>query len=233
MKIGEIKKRIKKHKANIIYKNKIKKEINKKRCIDLLKIKELSYPINSLEPYYSRETLDLHYNILYKGYIDNTNKTQEKLENSRRENNFTNIKCLEKDLSFYGSGVILHELFFENLTPPIPTSPDNELLEEIIKDFGSYETFKSQFTSASIAVEASGWCLLVYVPNFKKLEILQCEKHQDLTLWGCILLLVIDMWEHSYYLQYKTKRPKYINAMWNIINWNIVNKRFREAKNYK
>ena len=93
----------------------------------MLKIKELPYPINSLEPYYSRETLDLHYNILYKGYIDNTNKTQEKLENSRRENNFTNIKCLEKALSFYGSGVILHELFFENLTPPIPTSPDNEL----------------------------------------------------------------------------------------------------------
>lgn len=71
-----------------------------------------------------------------------------------------------------------------------------------------------------------GWCLLVYVPEFKKLEILQCEKHQDLTLWGCKPLLVLDMWEHSYYLQYKTKRPDYINAFWNIVNWNIINKRY-------
>ena len=71
-----------------------------------------------------------------------------------------------------------------------------------------------------------GWCLLVYVPEFKKLEILQCEKHQDLTLWGCKPLLVLDMWEHSYYLQYKTKRPDYINAFWNIVNWNVVNKRY-------
>lgn len=71
-----------------------------------------------------------------------------------------------------------------------------------------------------------GWCLLVYVPEFDKLEILQCEKHQNLTLWGCKPLLVLDMWEHSYYLQYKTKRPDYISAFWNIVNWNIINKRY-------
>ena len=73
-----------------------------------------------------------------------------------------------------------------------------------------------------------GWCLLVYVPEFKKLEILQSEKHQNLTLWGCIPLLVLDMWEHSYYLQYKTSRPDYINAFWNIINWNVINKRYNK-----
>lgn len=72
-----------------------------------------------------------------------------------------------------------------------------------------------------------GWCLLVYVPEFDKLEILQCEKHQDLTLWGCVPLLVLDMWEHSYYLQYKTKRPDYVSAFWNIANWNVVNERYR------
>lgn len=77
-------------------------------------------------------------------------------------------------------------------------------------------------------MEASGWCLLVWVESFKKLEILQCEKHQNLTLWGCKPLLAIDMWEHSYYLQYKTKRDEYINAFWNIVNWNFVNKRYLE-----
>lgn len=121
----------------------------------MLKMIELPYPINALEPYYSKETLDLHYHILYKGYVDNTNKTEEKLQKARLENDFSNIKCLEKDLSFYGSGAILHELFFENMGPAVPTEPDIELMKQIIKDFGSYTIFKEQFTEASKAVEAS------------------------------------------------------------------------------
>ncbi|MBS6252249.1 MAG: superoxide dismutase [Clostridia bacterium] len=192
----------------------------------MLKMKELQYPINALEPYYSKETLEIHYNVLYKGYVENTNKTEEKLENARRLQDFKNIKCLEKDLSFFGSGVILHELFFENMGPAIPTSPNKSLMEQIIKDFGTYEIFKEQFTESSKVVEASGWNLLVWVPRFNKLEILQCEKHQNLTLWGCIPLLVLDMWEHSYFLQYRTNRSEYINAFWNIVNWNSVNRRW-------
>lgn len=194
----------------------------------MLKMKELQYPINALEPYYSKETLEIHYNVLYKGYVENTNKTEEKLENARRLQDFKNIKCLERDLSFFGSGVILHELFFENMGPAIPTSPNKSLMEQIIKDFGTYEIFKEQFTESSKVVEASGWNLLVWVPRFNKLEILQCEKHQNLTLWGCIPLLVLDMWEHSYFLQYRTNRLEYINAFWNIVNWNVVNKRWEK-----
>ena len=85
-------------------------------------------------------------------------------------------------------------------------------------------------TEAAKVVEASGWCLLVWVPLFNKLEVLQCEKHQNLTLWGCKPLLVLDMWEHSYFLQYKSNREEYINAFWNIVNWNEVNKRFKNIK---
>ena len=194
----------------------------------MVKKKELQYPLDALEPYYNKETLDIHYNVLYQGYVDNTNKTEEKLNKARETSDFQNIKCLEKNLSFFGSGVILHELFFDNMGPAIPTSPDIELMEQINKDFISFEKFKEQFIESSKVVEASGWNLLVWVPRFNKLEILQCEKHQDLTLWGCKPLLVLDMWEHSYFLQYKTKRPDYINAFWNIINWNEVNKRFRK-----
>ena len=193
----------------------------------MIKMIELPYPVNALEPYYNSETLDIHYNILYKGYVDNTNKTEEKLQQARKTSKFENIKCLEKDLSFYGSGAILHELFFENMGPAIPSSPDINLMEQINKDFGNYEAFKQQFTESSNVVEASGWNLLVWVPRFKKLEILQCEKHQNLTLWGCKPLLALDMWEHSYFLQYKSNRPEYINAFWSIVNWNIVNKRYR------
>ena len=110
----------------------------------MIKMIELPYPMNALEPYYSKETLELHYKILYKGYVDNTNKTHEQLENSRKNNDFTNIKCLEKNLSFFGSGVILHELFFTNMGPAIPTSPSVELMEQINKDFINYETFKKE-----------------------------------------------------------------------------------------
>lgn len=196
----------------------------------MIKMKELAYPTNALEPYYSQETLEIHYNTLYKGYVDNTNKTQEKLKIAREKGDFENIKCLEKDLTFFGSGAILHEYFFENMGIAIPTTPDNLLMEQIIKDFGSYDIFKKQFTESAKTVEASGWNLLVWVPRFRKLEIIQCEKHQNLTLWSCIPLLVVDMWEHSYFLQYKANRGQYIEALWNILNWNIVNQRFKEIQ---
>lgn len=195
----------------------------------MIKMIELPYSLDALEPFYSKETLDLHYNILYKGYVDKTNSSLLNLESARTRNDFKNIKCLEKELSFQGSGAILHEMFFQNMKPASEISRiDCRLVQKIIEDFGSFEAFKRQFSEAATAVEASGWCLLVWVPSFKKLEILQCEKHQNLTLWGCKPLLVLDMWEHSYYLQYKTKRPDYISAFWNIINWEEVNRRFFE-----
>jgi len=187
---------------------------------------DLPYPLDALESYYSKETLLIHYEKLYTGYVDKKNQTEEKLKQARKNNDFSNIKCLEKELSFQGSGAILHQLFFENMGPPIPSSPSVELMEQINKDFGSFEILKKQMTEAAKVVEASGWCLLVWVPLFNKLEVLQCEKHQNLTLWGCRPLLVLDMWEHSYFLQYKSNRAEYINAFWNIVNWNEVNKRF-------
>ena len=133
----------------------------------MLKMIELPYPLNALEPYYSTQTLELHYKILYKGYVDNTNKTQEELKKAREQNDFSNIKCLEKNLSFFGSGVILHELFFENMGPAVPTEPNAKLMEQIIKDFGSYDAFKNQFTEASKVVEASR---LVYFSMDSKVE---------------------------------------------------------------
>ena len=190
----------------------------------------LPYPIDALEPYYSRETLLIHFDTLYTGYVNKTNQAEEKLKQARANNDFSNIKCLEKELSFQGSGAILHQLFFENMGLAIPTSPNVQLMEQINQDFGSFEKLKQQMTEAAKVVEASGWCLLVWVPKFNKLEVLQCEKHQNLTLWGCKPLLVLDMWEHSYFLQYKADRAEYIKAFWNIVNWNEVNKRFEKIK---
>lgn len=130
-------------------------DINNKGGFAMLKMIELPYPLNALEPYYSKETLDLHYHVLYKGYVDNTNQTEEKLNLARKNSDFVNIKCYEKNLSFFGSGAILHELFFMNMGPAVPTEPSLELMEQIIKDFGSFNDFKNQFNEASKMVEGS------------------------------------------------------------------------------
>lgn len=197
----------------------------------MIEMIKLPYSLDALEPYYSRETLNLHYSVLYKGYVNKTNDVLTKLEVARSTNDYSNIKCLEKELSFQGSGAILHQLFFENMiSPKSITSIDYQLIQKITNDFGSVENFKKQFAEAAAVVEASGWCILAWVPKFNKLEVLQCEKHQNLTLWGCKPILVLDMWEHSYYLQYKTSRQEYISAFWNIINWNVVNERFLSIK---
>ena len=194
----------------------------------MIEMIKLPYELDALEPYYSKETLDLHYNILYKGYVQKTNLALIALEKARNTNDFSNIKCQEKELSFQGSGAILHQMFFENLkSAKIKENIiDFNLERDIIKDFGSFEKFKNQFVAASSNMEGSGWGILVWSRELNKLEVLQCEKHQNLTLWGCIPILVLDMWEHSYYLQYKTEKLNYINAIWNIINWKEVNKRY-------
>ena len=147
-----------------IGKNKIHKKINHTYNslggICMIKKIDLPYPLNALEPYYNRETLKIHYETLYTGYVNNTNKTEEKLEQARKTDSYENIKCLERDLSFYGSGAILHQLFFENMGPAVPTSPSFELLEQINEDFTNYEVFKKQFTEAAKAVEASRLVLI-------------------------------------------------------------------------
>lgn len=125
------------------------------RRFEMLEKINLPYNLNALEPFYSRETLNIHYHTLYSAYVDNTNKVEEKLKQARKSNDFENIKCLEKELSFQGSGVILHELFFTNMGPATQSRPSVKLMNQINQDFGTFPVFKSQFTASSKVVEAS------------------------------------------------------------------------------
>lgn len=150
----------------------------------MIKKIDLPYPLNALEPYYNRETLKIHYETLYTGYVNNTNKTEEKLEQARKTNNFENIKCLERDLSFYGSGAILHQLFFENMGPAIPTSPSVGLMEQINKDFINYDIFKNQFTEAAKTVEASRLVLASVGTRFSKIENIAMRKTSEFNAMG-------------------------------------------------
>lgn len=190
----------------------------------------LPYDYNALEPHYDEQTLRLHHDAHHKSYVDGLNNAETKVEEARKNNDFALIKHWERELAFHGSGHILHTLFWENMCPNGGGNPSGPIGDEINKEFGDFETFKKQFSAAAAAVEGSGWTILCWNPMFKKLVILQAEKHQNLTQWGVEPLLILDVWEHAYYLKYQNKRPAFIEAWWNVVNWNVVNQRFEKVK---
>lgn len=194
------------------------------------KLPPLPYSYDALEPNYDEQTVRLHHDAHHKAYVDGLNNAEAKIAEAREKGDFALIKHWERELAFHGSGHILHTIFWENMTPNGGGPAKGEIAEQIDKDFGSYETFKKQFTAAAVAVEASGWALLCYNPMFNKLEILTTEKHQNLTQWGVTPLLVCDVWEHAYYLKYQNKRAAFVEAWWNLVNWDDVNSRYALVK---
>ena len=186
----------------------------------------LPYAYNALEPHIDDQTMHLHHDIHHKGYVDGLNNAEAKLAAARESGDFALIKHWSRELAFHGSGHFMHLMFWENMAPNAGGPATGKIAEQINKDFGSFEAFKKQYSAAAVAVEGSGWALLVYDPNGKKLTILQSEKHQNLTQWGVTPLLVLDVWEHAYYLKYQNKRAAYVEAWWNVVNWADVNKRF-------
>lgn len=185
----------------------------------------LPYAYNALEPHIDEATMKLHHDIHHKGYVDGLNAAETKLAAAREAGDFAAIKHLSRELAFHGSGHFLHVIFWENMGPGKGGAPKGKLADAINAKFGSFDKFKAQFSAAAGAVEGSGWALLVKQAN-GALEILQSEKHQNLTQWGVKPLLVLDVWEHAYYLKYQNKRAAYVTAFWNVINWDDVSKRF-------
>ena len=194
------------------------------------KLPELPYAYDALEPYYDAETVRIHHDIHHKGYVDGLNNAQTKLKEAREAGDFALIKHWERELAFHGSGHILHTIFWENMKPQGGGEPTGEVATLINENFGSFEAFKKQFTSAAAAVEASGWCALVWNREFNKLEVVQVEKHQNLSLWSSIPVLIVDVWEHAYYLKYQNKRLDFVNNWWNLINWEDVNNKLSKAR---
>lgn len=189
----------------------------------------LPYAYNALEPSISERIMTLHHDIHHQSYVDGLNKAELALREARREENFELIKHWERELAFNGAGHYLHTLFWGIMSPDGGT-PKGPVVNEITKSFGSFNQFKKQFTNAANKVEGSGWAILVWSPVSRRLEILQAEKHQNLSQWDVIPLLAIDVWEHAYYLQYENNRKQYIDNWWKVVNWAEVNKRFEKAR---
>jgi Fe-Mn family superoxide dismutase len=167
----------------------------------------------------------LHHDAHHRAYVDGLNNAEAKLAEAREKGDFSLVKHWERELAFHGSGHILHTLFWNSMKPGGGGPATGKIAELIDRDFGGYDNFKKQFTAAAVAVEGSGWTLLCCNPAFGKLEILTAEKHQNLTQWGVIPILALDVWEHAYYLKYQNKRAAFVEAWWNLVDWDGVNGR--------
>jgi Fe-Mn family superoxide dismutase len=193
----------------------------------------LPYDYNALEPCIDEQTMHLHHDIHHKGYVDGLNNAEKKLAEARAAGDYALVKHWSREAAFHGSGHFMHALFWPNMAPQGRGGggePKGELAEQIKKDFGSFDAFKKHYSAAAVAVEGSGWAVLAWQPQGKQLVVLQSEKHQQLTQWGVVPLLVCDVWEHAYYLKYQNKRAAYVEAWWNVVNWADVAARFGKAR---
>jgi superoxide dismutase, Fe-Mn family len=197
-----------------------------------LTLPKLPYAYEALEPVIDKETVILHHDKHHNAYVVGFNGTLKKIVEARDKGDFSAIKALDKDLSFHGSGSVLHALYWENLCPKNeykePTS--NAFFDQVKTDFGDLSKLKAEMGAAAKAVEGSGWAVLAWDPSSGQLLVLQVENHQKLTIWGVVPLLVIDVWEHAYYLKYQNNRGAYVDALWGIVNWVTVGQRFNSIK---
>ena len=197
----------------------------------------LTYSYNALEPFIDEQTMKLHHDIHHKGYVDGLNKAETELAKARATGDFSLIEYWSKKASFNGGGHFLHTLFWNCMDAPHEGPlkgkggilPSGKLSKKISRDFGSFESFKKHFSAAATAVEGSGWALLLYRKSDDRLLVQQVENQHKLTPWSATPILGIDVWEHAYYLKYQNKRKDYVDAWWNVVNWEKVGENFDQA----
>ena len=192
---------------------------------------KLDYEYSALSPYISEEQLKLHHLKHHMAYVNGANTIFEKLQKSRQENSDLDMKSTLKELSFHINGHILHSLFWKSICPKSLSreKPLGKLAKLIDSEFGSLERFRKEFSQAALTVEGSGWSALGHCKKTNGLLLMQIEKHNVNCLVGFKPLLVLDLFEHAYYLDYKNERAKFIDAFWNIVNWKEAEKRVEDA----
>jgi len=191
---------------------------------------DLDYDFSALEPHVSAKIMELHHGKHHKAYVDKANETLAKLEESRGKGDYSRLAGLERALAFNLSGHVLHSIFWKNLTPKGGDAPSGELARLITRDFGSFQSFKDQLTEVASTIMGSGWAALVWEPIAHRLLTCQIYDHQSNLSQGGIALLVVDAWEHAYYLQYQNEKAAYFKSLWNVWNWDDVASRLESAQ---
>lgn len=188
---------------------------------------DLPYAYDALEPHIDKQTMELHHTKHHQTYVNGVIAAEKGLAGARAAGDFGLIQHLSRQLAFHYGGHYLHSMFWKIMAPGGSGgggAPADALADKINEDFGSFEAFHKQFSAAAATVEGSGWALLHYRPNDKRLVVCQAENQHKVAQWGATPILGIDVWEHAYYLKYQNKRPAYIEAWWNVVNWAQVGK---------
>ena len=191
---------------------------------------ELPYDYSAREPHISATITELHHDKHHATYVAGANTALEKLAAARDANDFTNVNKLEKDLAFNLGGHVNHTIWWNNLSPDGGDKPTGELESAVDEYFGSFDKFQAHFTAAALGVQGSGWAALTWDTLGQRINIQQFFDQQGNFPAGTVPLLLLDVWEHAYYLDYKNVRADYVKAFWNIVNWADVQARFEVAR---
>lgn len=191
----------------------------------------LGYELGALEPAYSAELLELHHGKHHQAYVNGANRTRADLVEARANSDFNMINQLQKNLAFNVSGHILHSMFWRNMSPNDQELPANALNDAINQSFGRLDSLRDQFLAAGVSIQGSGWAALSWEPVSRSLVVEQVHDHQGNIGNGTIPVLVMDMWEHAFYLQYRNEKKRWANAFWELINWQDVSERWQRLSN--
>ncbi len=197
---------------------------------------KLSYGYDELEPYIDTETMKIHHQKHHQAYVNGLNKSLEQVGSASHPQYISsilaNLKSIPESgqsaINFFGGGFENHRLFWETMTPNSDGKPGGKLEDSIDVYFDDFENFKKVFSEKAIAIQGSGWCWLVFNQTYNKIEIITTPNQDSPWTLRKIPLLGLDVWEHAYYLQYQNKRPDYVKAWWNVVNWDYVENRFLE-----
>lgn len=191
---------------------------------------DLPYDYAALEPHISAQIMHLHHDKHHQAYVDGANAALEKLAAMRESGDFAAINLQEKNLAFHLGGHTNHSVFWQNMSPDGGGEPDGELAAAISEYFGSFAAFTSQFAANALAIQGSGWSMLVWDPIGARLNVMQLFDQQGNLPVGQVPLLLLDMWEHAFYPQYLNVKGDYVKAWWNVVNWADVTARFAAAR---
>ena len=190
---------------------------------------DLSYDYGALEPNISGKIMELHHDKHHLAYVNGANSALDALAEARDKNDLTMVNKFQKDLAFNLAGHVNHTVFWKNMSPEGGDKPTGDLAAAIDEYFGSFDAFRAHFTASALGIQGSGWSILVWDILGQKLIIEQLYDHQGNLSVGSLPLLMLDMWEHAFYLDYQNVKPEYVKAFWNIVNWADVQARFLEA----
>jgi Fe-Mn family superoxide dismutase len=191
---------------------------------------DLDYDYGALEPHIIGSIMELHHSKHHAAYVKNANEAAVRLEEATATEDYTPLAALERSLAFNLSGHILHSIFWKNLEPKGGGKPDGDLGRAIERDFGSFEHFRGRMVAVASGIMGSGWAALTWEPLSERLLITQIYDHQSNLNQAGVPLMVIDAWEHAYYLQYQNQKAAFFKAVWQLWNWKDITARYMSAR---